>query len=119
MRTGKRLETRRAKSIFPKMRKCARCGKKFEALDARDRFCSAKCYDEQNAEYAKAVQTQFRKIKDRMPSYCESEVRRAIVILRTYLAQGDLTKSDLLVGMGEVKACLDKAADFNQMLAVI
>lgn len=97
---------------------CMRCGKQFEAKDAREIFCSCKCHDEQNAEYMKVAKTRFKNINDRMPSFCEAEIRIAISILRTFLAKTSLTKVDCLVGMGEVKAHLDRAADFNQMLAI-
>ena len=98
---------------------CVRCGKRFATDNARDMFCSFKCRDEQNAEYVKAVKIQFMKIQGRMPSYCEAEIRKAIVVLRAYLAKTNPTAGELLVGMGEIKACLDRAADFNRMLAII
>lgn len=116
-----RKASRRSKwaRITEVRRTCMRCGKQFWTKDVREMFCSCKCHDEQNAEYVKAVKTQFLNIKGRMPTSCEAEVRRAIVVLRTYLAMKNPNVNALLVGMGEVKACLDRAADFNQMLAVI
>ena len=106
---------------FQSVRKtCLRCGKVFDAEDERQMFCSCKCHDEQNAEYLRGAKAKVKitNTKERMPSFCEAEIRIAISILRAFLAKKGLSKVECLVGMGEVKAHLDRAANFNPMLAI-
>ena len=99
---------------------CLRCGKVFNATDNRQMFCSCKCHDEQNAEYMRGAKAKVKitNTKERMSSFCEAEIRIAISILRAFLAKKCLSKVECLVGMGEVKAHLDRAADFNPMLGI-
>lgn len=99
---------------------CLRCGKAFDAEDERQMFCSCACHDKQNAEYMKVAKANVKitNTKERMPSFCEAEIRIAISILRAFLAKKCLSKVECLVGMGEVKAHLDRAANFNPMLAI-
>lgn len=119
-RPARKASKRSLQKRFSIVKTCMMCGKKFATDNERDMFCSFECRDsKKNAEYVKDVKIQFQRINGRMPLFCEAEIRKAIVVLRAYLAKKNLTAEELLVGMGEIKACLDRAADFNKMLAMV